>query len=265
MFEDRLYVGRLISQRNAGRGPYRRDRMLALRLDLDRLPAMAGQLRLFGVQGPAPVTLHAADYAGDGVGAIGPWLRSQLRQAGVADAEQGRIELLCLPRIWGALLHRLGVFLCHRESGALAAVYYAMEDASGRRHEHFFAVSPSAAADAGGLVLRHGGYQLTVRTCAGHLALAVHELRPEGQRLELQFQAVPAAFDDRHLLSGLATQTVAAGRVGLGALLLWARKAWDGLRAGAIDEAKALVRVIPRPQGDAFLQAPAAGQPRSAG
>jgi len=265
MFEDRLYVGRLIRQRNAGRGPYRRDRLLALRLDLDRLPVMADRLRLFGVQGPAPVTLHEGDYAVDGVGPIGPWLRQQLRHAGVADAGQGRIELLCLPRIWGALPHRLGVFLCHRDSGALAAVYYAMEDASGRRHEHFFAVSPITPSDAGGLVLRHGGYQLTLWNTAGRFALAVHELRPGGQRLELQFQAVPASFDDRHLLSGLATQTAAAGRVGLGALWLWARKAWDGLRAGDIDEAKSLVRVILRPQGHTGFQAPSAGQPRSSG
>ncbi|MDE2488461.1 MAG: DUF1365 domain-containing protein [Alphaproteobacteria bacterium] len=108
--------------------------------DLDELPALSRQLRLFGHNRAAPFSFHDRDH-GDGTGDLRGWLAGQLAAAGLA-GPWGRVRVLCMPRMFGFVFNPLSVWFCDDAQGRLAAVVYEVNNTFGDRHAY---VLPAAA------------------------------------------------------------------------------------------------------------------------
>lgn len=125
--------------------------------DLDELPALASQFRLFGYNRASPISFHEADH-GDGSGLP---LRPQVETA-LVDAEMeppgGAIRLLCMPRVLGYVFNPLSVYFCHDPAGQLRAIVHEVNNTFGERH--FYALP--ATSGPGGKVIQDCAKQFRV-------------------------------------------------------------------------------------------------------
>src|SRR5262249_34445913 len=117
-------------------------------LDLDELPALDGQLRLFAYDRPGLCAFRDRDHGG-GTGRLRAWAGRTLQAAGIAD-DGGPVRLLCLPRVLGYAFNPLSVYFSHRRDETLTGIIYEVNNTFGQRHAY---VVP-ADVDADGM-LRH--------------------------------------------------------------------------------------------------------------
>jgi DUF1365 family protein len=151
-FRSALYVGDVIHQRFTPRRHRLRYGMFQMLFDLDELPRLASRLRLFSHNRFNAVSFHDADHGTGGDGDLRGYVRGLLAQAGLSLGE-GRIALLCMPRILGHVFNPLSIYYCHRPDGALAVMIYEVNNTFGQRHSYLI---PAADAAGGGVRQRCG-------------------------------------------------------------------------------------------------------------
>jgi DUF1365 family protein len=144
-----LYDGAVVHQRMSPRRHRLRYRLFQLLVDLDALPALSRDLRLFAHNRFALFSLHDRDHLAGERRPLRPQIESMLSAAGI-DAAGGPIRLLCMPRVLGYVFNPLSVFYCHRPSGELAAVVLEVNNTFGERHSYVI------EAGADGKVARRG-------------------------------------------------------------------------------------------------------------
>lgn len=117
-----------------------RYRVFSLLLDLDKIGAFAKRSRLFAHNRRGIVSFHDEDH-GDGR-PLREWVKAKLSEANIE--ADGRIEVLCYPRLWGFVFNPLSVWFCRRADETLAAVIYEVHNTFGERHAY---VLPALAND----------------------------------------------------------------------------------------------------------------------
>jgi uncharacterized protein len=113
-------------------------RVFSLFLDLDELPALDRQLRLFSVDRPNLLSFRAIDHGARDGSPLRPWVLERLAEAGLILARP-HIRLLCFPRILGYAFNPISVYFCY-ESERLAAVVYEVKNTFGGQHVYTFGV-----------------------------------------------------------------------------------------------------------------------------
>ena len=106
-------------------------------IDLDRLDEAKTQSRLFNVNGRAPLSFLESDHGikGDLDGpsySLSAWVRGYLREHNVTQAA-ARIELLCLPRMFGFVFNPISVFFIYDEADQIHHVIYQVNNTFGDR------------------------------------------------------------------------------------------------------------------------------------
>ncbi len=229
-----IYYGRVVHHRLRPRRHTLAYRVFSLLLDLDDLAASGSRLRLFSHNGFNLFSFHDRDHGpGDGT-ALRTWLGRQLAAAGL-DADGGRIEVLCYPRILGYVFNPLTVYFCRRPDESLSAIVYEVNNTFGERHSYVIPVDAPAAA-----VVRqacdkrlyvspfndtHGGYRFRVTPPAGDVEVIVNYVDDAGLILHAGFRGARGPLTDRALITAflrypLMTVKVTAG-IHLEALRLW--------------------------------------------
>jgi DUF1365 family protein len=135
-----LYTGWVVHRRLTPRQHRFKYRVFSLLLDLDELPALARDLRLFNWNGPGLFSFHDRDH-GDGR-PLRVWLDAVLAEAGVV--ADGPRRVLCYPRIFGYVFNPLSVWFCHDRDNALKAIVYEVHNTYGERHSYAFACAGMA-------------------------------------------------------------------------------------------------------------------------
>jgi DUF1365 family protein len=118
-----------------------------LRIPLSAM-AQAGR-GIFSVDRWNLLSLHSRDHGPRDGSALEPWVRSQLAQAGVRNAD-GEILLQAFPRVLGYVFNPIAIFYCHDRAGALRAVLCEVSNTFGERHNYLLAHAdgrPIAATD----------------------------------------------------------------------------------------------------------------------
>ncbi|MGN6148725.1 MAG: DUF1365 domain-containing protein, partial [Rhizomicrobium sp.] len=116
-----------------------RYRVFSLLLDLAEIDAYAKSSKLFAHNGNGMVSFHDDDH-GDGR-PLRDWIRAMLQEANIE--ADGRIEVLCYPRLWGFVFNPLSVWFCHRADESLAAIIYEVHNTFGERHTYVLPVTAS--------------------------------------------------------------------------------------------------------------------------
>ena len=137
-----LYKGR-VTHRRLKPVDHRLDyRVFSLMVDLDALDALDERLKFFSRNKFNLFSFHDRDYGDGAPRDLAHYIRGVLTKAGI-DAD-GRIDLLCYPRILGYAFNPLSVYYCHNAGGDLAAILYEVSNTFGDRHTYLIAVEDDA-------------------------------------------------------------------------------------------------------------------------
>lgn len=123
-----------------------RYRVFSLLLDLDEIDGIGAKSRLFAHNRRGIMSFQDKDH-GDGR-PIREWLSATLHRAGIT--ADGKISVLCYPRLFGFVFNPLSVWFCHKRNGALAAIVYEVHNTYGERHSY---VLPAQGSDG---TVNHG-------------------------------------------------------------------------------------------------------------
>lgn len=144
-FRSQLYVGSVMHRRLRPCVHQFRYRAFWLLLDLDELPRLSDELRLFSHNRPNVFSLYNADH-GDGTATpLRQQVERQLATAGL-DINGGRIALMCMPRTLGYVFNPLSIYFCYDAAGAIAALVYQVHNTFGDHHSYVIAAPPEPGA-----------------------------------------------------------------------------------------------------------------------
>lgn len=108
-------------------------RVFYLYLDIDRLDAIARPLRLLSINRFNLLSFHNRDHGTHTDAPLRPWVEQHLADVGVT-LDDGRIQILCLPRILGYVFNPISLYYCHHADGELRAVVVEVHNTFGEMH-----------------------------------------------------------------------------------------------------------------------------------
>ena len=206
----RIYFGRVMHKRLR---PFRHRfayRVYAFLFDLDELGRLDRELPLFSHNRANLFSLRDRDHGPRDGSALKPWAERLCAEAGV-ELGGGRVELLCLPRLFGYVFNPLSLWFCHGAEGELRAVIYEVRNTFGQQHSYVIPLTaPPAGEEAFDQACDKGFYVSPFLPMAASYRF---RLRPPGQRLAV---LIRQAVKEGEIL--LATWSGRSARLGLGSL-----------------------------------------------
>ena len=249
-----LYFGDVAHRRVKPVGHRLKYRVFSLLLDLDRLDALDRSLRFFSRNRFNLYSFHDRDYGHGRPGDLAAHIRATLTAAGIA--ADGRIRLLCYPRILGYAFNPLAVYYCENAAGDLAATIYEVRNTFGGRHSYLIPV------EGGGAVVRQDAdkvfhvspfmematrYEFRLTRPGARILVAIRQSDAEGPVLYATFAGRRRRLDDRTLLKAFVSHPLMTLKVIAAIHFEALRLFFKGLRlrAGAPDPAAPVSVVRP--------------------
>jgi DUF1365 family protein len=143
-----LYVGCVMHARLKPIGHRFSYRVMSLLIDLDRLADADRQSPLFGVNRAALYSFHEADHGKRDGSSLRVWAQRCAAERSI-DLTDGRVLLLCYPRLLGYTFNPLSVYFCYRADGGLALLIYEVRNTFGDIHPYVLPVLSGEISDAG--------------------------------------------------------------------------------------------------------------------
>lgn len=133
-----LYIGDVMHARYAPKRHAFRYRVFNTLLDIDNLDTVHASCRWFSVNRFNLFSFHERDHGPADGSSLRAWTERILQAAGINPVD-GRIELLCFPRVLGYVFNPLSVWYCRDHDGNLQAVIYEVRNTFGERHSYVVA------------------------------------------------------------------------------------------------------------------------------
>jgi hypothetical protein len=130
-----LYVGEVDHRRRGAVRDGFRYPLYFAGFDVDELPRLDAELRLFGHNRRGVFSLMDRDYEGARTAGLRAAVVGHLRRARIA-TDIARIELLTQPRVLGYTFNPVSFFLCFDAGGRLAAAIAEINNTYGGRHAY---------------------------------------------------------------------------------------------------------------------------------
>ena len=143
-----LYVGEVMHARLKPMGHRFSYRVMSLLIDLDRLEAADRQSPLFGINRAALYSFNEADHGPRDGSSLRAYVQRCAAEHSI-DLSDGRVLLLCYPRLLGYTFNPLSVYFGYRADGELALMIYEVRNTFGDIHSYVLPVKPGECSDAG--------------------------------------------------------------------------------------------------------------------
>jgi DUF1365 family protein len=123
-------------------------RVMSLLIDLDRLDEAGRQSSLFGVNRAALYSFRESDHGDRDGSSLRAYAQRCADGLGV-DLSEGRVLLLCYPRLLGYTFNPLSIYFCYGSDGTLALLIYEVRNTFGDIHAYALPVRPTDISAAG--------------------------------------------------------------------------------------------------------------------
>jgi uncharacterized protein len=143
-----LYVGSVSHRRLRPRRHSLRYRVFWILFDLDEIDDLPKTLRLFSRNRFNALSLYDADHGDSSSTSLRAQVALHLAQAGI-DCNGGKIQLLCMPRIFGYGFNPLSIYFCYDATTALRAIVYEVHNTFGERHSYLIPAQGHASKGGG--------------------------------------------------------------------------------------------------------------------
>jgi DUF1365 family protein len=130
-----IYQGETIHCRHTPRQHAFKYRMFWMGIDLNELPSLDRDLRIFGYNRRALVSLFDRDYGGPGEGSLNGRIREILKSEGVHEPID-RISLMTIPRIAGYVFNPVSFYLCFGPEGSIRILVAEVRNTFGEMHHY---------------------------------------------------------------------------------------------------------------------------------
>lgn len=183
-------------------------RVFSLLLDIDRIDEASNGLRFFSRNAFNLFSFFDRDHAAGDDGPLPARIRAMLWGAGFRG--DGRILLLCYPRILGYVFNPLAVYYCHAADGRLEAVIYEVRNTFGETHSYFIAVEGDAprirqfaekAFYVSPFMDMDQRYAFDLNRPGEALSVAIRNIDSAGLIFSASFKGARRAMTDRALIS----------------------------------------------------------------
>jgi uncharacterized protein len=139
-----LYFGHVFHHRLHPRVHRFRYRVMSMLLDLDELDDLSQQLRLFSYNRFNLYAFYDKDHGNGAPRGLKQQVLQQLKQQGIRLGD-GKILLLCYPRILGFVFNPLSVYYCYDSNADLKAILYEVSNTFGQRHSYLLPAGDTLA------------------------------------------------------------------------------------------------------------------------
>src|SRR3569832_94667 len=143
-----LYVGDVMHARLKPVGHRFSYRVMSLLIDLDRLEVADRQSMLFGVNRAALYSFHEADHGARDGSSLRLYAERCAAEHDI-DLTDGRVLLLCYPRLLGYAFNPLSVYFCYHANGEPALLIYEVRNTYGDIHAYVLPVGCGDISPAG--------------------------------------------------------------------------------------------------------------------
>ena len=245
-----LYFGDVMHARLKPMGHRFSYRVMSLLIDLGRLDEADNASRLFGVNRPALYSFNEKDHGERDGSSLHAYALRCAAAHGI-DLADGRVELLCYPRLLGYTFNPLSVYFCYQADGSLALLIYEVRNTFGDIHSYVLPIAEGEHTDAG---IRQEQDKLFYVSPFIETAMRYHfRVSPPGDEVKLRIletdadgPLLAATFHGRH--RALTSRALLRSFFGLPLVTfkIMAAIHWEALRLwlkGA--------RLVPRSIGDA--------------
>lgn len=232
-----IYAGHVVHARHRPHAHKMRYRVFSMLLDLDELPLLDRDLRLFGHNRRAVFSFHDKDHGLGEAGGLKDWVATHLATAGIkVSANALRVDMLCYPRIFGYVFNPLTVYFCHdRRDGRLVAILYEVCNTFHERHTY---IIPTDANEQG--AIRHScakemyvspfvpmecTYDFRIKPPDEAVMVAINERDADGDLLFASFAGKRKALTDGALLKALLSYPLMTFKI-MGAIHWEALRLW---------------------------------------
>ncbi len=123
-------------------------KVFSLLVDVDRLDDLDARIPGFAHNRFALASVHDRDHGARDGSPIGPHIRDLMAKAGLP-VPDGRVLLLCYPRILGYVFNPLAVYYVFDADGALAGLVYEVRNTFGEMHAYVAPILPGERRASG--------------------------------------------------------------------------------------------------------------------
>ena len=229
-----IYEGFVVHNRIRPKRHRHRYKVFSMLLDIDELPILGRQFKIFGYNHWAPLAFFDRDHGPITGEPLRPWAEEHMRKAGLS-LDGGPIRLLCYPRVFGFVFNPISVFFCYKLDGALTAILYEVCNTFKERHTYVIPVNKaenriiyqtcSKAMYVSPFVAMDGEYSFRISPPNEYINVVIRNKDSKGPLLTASFKGNRKPFTEPVLVGSLLrfpmlTLKIIAG-IYFEALLLW--------------------------------------------
>lgn len=144
-FKSAIYEGRVFHQRLQPKKHRLNYQICSFLFDLDELSDLEKSIPSFSHNRFNIFSFWNKDHGAGNGEDLRDYVRNILTDAEIKTG-QGRIELLCYPRLFGFVFNPLSVYFCYDEDDALKAIIYEVSNTFKQRHSYVISVSDPQAS-----------------------------------------------------------------------------------------------------------------------
>jgi uncharacterized protein len=178
-----LYFGDVMHARLKPLGHRFNYRVMSLLIDLDQLITADRQSPLFGINRAALYSFNEKDHGDRDGSSLRDYVQRRAAEQGI-DLADGRVLLLCYPRLLGYTFNPLSAYFCYRADGQLALIIYEVRNTFGDIHPYVLPVGAAETSPAG---VRQQQDKLFYVSPFIEMAMRYHfRVSPPGERVKLR-------------------------------------------------------------------------------